>query len=393
MDSSTVTPIPPAPQTPYRFLYREFGREQDIIWRVVPSDPTQREQLAVIPHRADWGIIPSLSPDGQLLAYTSFPEGAADRSLQSEAYVLDLSKAKTELIAKSVDLRFRPLWSPDGKLLFLRRNFQQEVAILMADLTRKEDETPTPGPDEDSRRVTAILRANLGSVQSFIPIGFAHDKRSLYFVQIQGPGSGGGTVLGAYAPATIEALATATAVAAPGAEAPSPTPQTRFVLTLSKEQIAQDYNLSPDSRKLTFLVQQLIEGKFLFRAFVADLVDNSVVTLPAEGLAAGDHLRPLWHPDGTRITVGLLPASREPGPVALVPLDGGPPSFLPPPDVGFDLPLSWGPDGTYLAVTSFEGQSFANPGKARLVLIAPTGHRVTVAEGVDVEVVGWVKEE
>jgi hypothetical protein len=139
-------------------------------------------------------------------------------------------------------------------------------------------------------------------------------------------------------------------------------------------------------------VQELVEGQFLSRAFVADLVGKNVAPLPAQGLA-GDDLRPLWHPDGARVSLGLLPSGGEPGAVALVPLDGGPPSFLPPPDVGFDVPLSWEPDGIYLAVTSFDGQSLANPGTPRLVLVAPTGHRLTVAEGVEVELVGWLKEE
>jgi hypothetical protein len=34
-----------------------------------------------------------------------------------------------------------------------------------------------------------------------------------------------------------------------------------------------------------------------------------------------------------------------------------------------------------------------DPGKRLLVLVAPTGHRLIVAEGPDVEVVGWVTDE
>ncbi|HEU4758505.1 MAG TPA: hypothetical protein VFT91_00855, partial [Dehalococcoidia bacterium] len=83
----------------------------------------------------------------------------------------------------------------------------------------------------------------------------------------------------------------------------------------------------------------------------------------------------------------------HPGAVALVPLDGSPLSFLPPPDAGFDAPLSWDPDGAYLAVTSFSGDSPVNPGNARLVLIATTGQRLTVVEGADLTAVGWLQEQ
>lgn len=375
LGSPTVTPTPPPPSTPYRFLYREFGREQDTIWRVLPSDPSQREEMAVIPHRADWGIVPSLSPDGKRLAYLTLPERAVDRGSEAEAYILDLESGQTELIAQGVDLQLRPLWSPDGELLYLRRiaQMEREVTILQV-------QVPGAGEEQDSR-IEPILKADLSDVLTFIPIGFADDERSMYFVQISA-GSGGGTLLGAYAPATAPAPL----------PPPSPTPQATFVVHLS-DQIARDYDLSPDSKRLSFLVQELIEGQLLFRAFVADLVGGIVEPLPTEGLQSGGHLRPLWRPDGSRISVGLLPSPGEPGAVALLPLDGGVPSFLPPPDLGFDVPLSWAPDGSYLAVTSFDGESLDNRGRARLVLVAPSGQRINVAEGVDVEVVGWVKAE
>lgn len=378
------TPTSPPPTTPYLLLYREFGREQDTIWRVVPSDPSQRQVIAVIPHRADWGIIPSLSPDGKRLAYLTLPEGAVDRSFQAEAYILDLDSGKTELIAQGVDLQLRPLWSPDGELLFVRRILlDQEVTILQVQVSAMGDQQGA----EDSL-IEPVLKADLSDVLALIPIGFADDERSVYFARISA-GSAGGTLLGAFVPAAVEPVATTP----PDGPPASPSPQTTFVVTLSEDQIARDYGLSPDSSKLTFLVQEPVQGRLVFRTFVADLVGMSVARLSTEGLGIAGHLRPLWHPDGARISVGLLPSGGDPGAVALVPPDGGAPSFLPSPDPGFDVPLSWAPDGSYLAVTSFDGVSLVNPGDARLLLVAPSGHRISVADGPDVEVVGWVKAE
>lgn len=371
----TPTPLPPT--TPYLLLYRQFGREQDTIWRVLPSDPSQREAIAVIPHRLDWGIIPSLSPDGKRLAYLTLPEGAVDRSSQAEAYILDLESGKTELIAQGIDLQLRPLWSPDGELLFLRRIVaDQEVTILQVQVSGVEDQQGT-----EEGLIEPVLKADLSDVLALIPIGFADDERSVYYAQI-GAGSAGGTLVGAFAPAASD-----------GPPAASPSPQVTFVVSLSEDQIARDYGLSPDANQLTFLVQELVGGRLVFRTFVADLVARSVARLSTEGLGTADHLRPLWHPDGSRISVGLLPSRGDPGAVALVPPDGGAPSFLPSPERGFDVPLSWAPDGSYLAVTSFDGASVLDPGEARLVLVAPSGQRIRVADGPDVEVVGWVQTE
>jgi len=357
--NAIATPTTPAPSTTYLFVYREFGREQDTIWRVVPSDPSQRERLAVIPHRADWGVIPSLSPDGKLLAYLTMPERAFDTSSQAEAYILDLKSGKTNRIAAEVDLLLPPLWSPDGNLLFLRRDTGLDVMILQVDLAKSE---------KDPDHITTVLEANTGDLQSAIPIGFAGDGRSLYLIQIQGNGD---TVLATLAlSGSIKSQTT--------------------VLRLAQGRGTRDYDLSPDSKRLTFLAQELVGGRLLFRAFVADLVGRSVTPLSTEGLSTGDHLRPLWRPDGARIALGQTPSAGRPGAVALVPPDGGAPSFLPPPTSGFDLPQSWAPDGSYLAVTSQEGD---NPGKTWLVLVAPTGRRVTVGQGVDAVVVGWMKQE
>ena len=74
--------------------------------------------------------------------------------------------------------------------------------------------------------------------------------------------------------------------------------------------------------------------------------------------------------------------------MALVAVDGGAPSFLAPHDSGFDVPLSWAPDGSYLALISRDS---ADPGKRLLVFVSASGERVAVAAGVDVLVVGWVR--
>lgn len=435
----TIAPTPPPTDTSYRLVYQELGAVEDIIWRVVPSDPSQREEVAKIPHGEGLSVEPSLSPDGRLIAYIAVPEGATDPSIQSELYILDLKRQETEQVPVGVDQRFRPLWSPDGRLLYVRSNAPQQVMIIQITVSIKpapDDPTPeptrrptptrepTPPPDPSPvptaspppapEPISTILKAHISTALTFIPLGFAADGKSLYFIAVLG-GTGGGTNVGTYAPATTESIAAAYAAAVaaaaaataspeptlppeptpvePGAPTPSPTPQPTpllgsFVAQLS-DQIARDYDLSPDTKFLSYLAQGLVDGQFLLRASIADLGAKTTMVIATDGLPAGDHLRPLWHPDGKHLAVGVLPSSGESGAVALVPAAGGAPSFLPAPLAGFDVPVAWAPDATYLAVTNYSGDSLANLGKERLDLVAPSGQRLTVAEGVKVKVVGW----
>lgn len=257
-----------------------------------------------------------------------------------------------------------------------------------------------------------VIQDKVSTVLRFVPLGFADDGKTMYFIQVQG-GTGGGTLAGAYAPATTESIATATAeadatatalaqqtVTAGGTVIPNatieppltPTPLASFLVRLS-DQIAFDFDMSPDRRQLTFVAQEFVDGATVDRTFVADLPGKSVAPLAVEGLVPGDQLSPRWHPDGQRLAIGTLPSGGEPGAVALLPVGGGAPTFLPAPPVGFDDPQGWAPDGTYLAVTSKGGESLANPGAERLDLVAPTGQRMTIAEGGDLLVIGWNRFE
>ena len=235
----------------------------------------------------------------------------------------------------------------------------------------------------------------------------------MYFVQVQG-GTETGTYLGRYAPATGEAVATATAIVEATATAiamtpapsptptptptpgpvPSPTPLTGDVFSVLSDQTARDAVLSPDSSRVAFLVPGIVEGQFVARTYIAVIKSYEVAPLafPA-GLSAGDQVSPLWHPDGDKVSVGQLPGDSNPGRVAIVPLDGGEAAFLAPPEQGFDAPLSWSPDGKFLAVTSFQGESLGNPGASRLVFVSAGGQRLPAPDGAKVKAVGWVPAE
>ena len=413
-DVPTSTPLPPLEPSSYRFIYSEFGVDEDLIWSIDPSDPSDRVQLGVVPHRAGSGIKPALSPDGKKIAYNAMPDDGTD----AETRILDLKSGETKLVAQGVDLRTVPRWSPDGRLLFLRRDVGEDVTVILVQLFKPKDE------DEDGQRtrdgeeededgyieldpplIRTVLRQHESDVFSYIPLGFDSEEATMYFAQLQG-GTELGSFLGRYAPATGEAVATATAIveatatASAGTPAPTPSPPptpaalTGDVFLFLSDQLVRVYSLSPDASQVAFLVQGLVEGEPITRTYIADIKAKRVSPLDiVEGLAAGDHLSPIWHPDGDKVSFGQLPSGADPGRVAIVPLDGGEAIFLPPPEQGFDQALSWSPDGKFLAVSSFSGDSIGNPGLSRLVFVSPAGQRPAAPEGAEFEPVGWVIQE
>jgi Tol biopolymer transport system component len=164
------------------------------------------------------------------------------------------------------------------------------------------------------------------------------------------------------------------------------------VFLVLSDQIVRDYTLSPAADRVAFLVPGLVNGAFVSRTYIADIKGDSVTPLPSpEGLTAADQISPAWHPDGKRIAVGQLPSGGDPGRVAVVPLGGGDATLLLPPDRGFDQPLRWSPDGEYLAVKSYPGESLVDPGVPSLVFVTLGGQRIPLPEGAEIETVGWIK--
>lgn len=435
--SATATKRPPVPTssppvTELRLLIREFTATEDVIWKVDPLAPEAREEVARIPHREGYGIKPSLSPDGTLLAYLELPDFAFGvESSQAEAFVIDLETKEVFKVAEFVDMTYKPLWTPDSKILYLRRYAGAEFlnatgSIIRLYVPRSPEESPTPSPTlppdvtpaPTLDPIQVVLSDTVANVLSFSPIGFSDDNRSMYFVQVDG-GTGDGTLIAVYAPASSEAIAAveriwadnlraadeankaaADAAAAAGqpppvdtmTPAPTPAPDARFVVQIS-DGVPFDYSVSPDRHKVAYLDQQFVEGDILNRVFVADIIAATSAAVPTSGLDVGHHLRPVWFPDG-RLTVGVLASAGGPGSLAIISLDGTGVTYLAQPDSGFDVPIMWAPDGSWLAVQHNTGTSLVNAGTQSLVLVSRTGQRITVADGTDNSnadsVLGWV---
>lgn len=429
----TPGPTGAPPETDYRLIYREYTAGEDIIWAALPSDPNQRQEIIRITHRDGYGVKAALSPDGAIVAYLSLPDTAAGPdSSHAEAYLIDLESDKREpvKIATGVDYNYTPFWSPDSRLVYLRQYAGPEflaanVLIARVRVAHTDDKTPTPTPTQPPgiapaptpEPVEIALKDSVAHVLSFAPIGFADDKKSMFFVQEQG-GTQAATLLGIYSPATTEGVdalhklardawyaaqrenqrladeAAANGLPAPEVTVtpvPTPNPDVRFVVQIS-DQAAFDYSLSPDAHKVAYLNQQFMDtGDIRNQTYIADLILAEAKPLSVPGVGDGEFVRPEWFPDG-RITIGFLPSSGGPGQMLLMTLDGTEILFLHQPASGFDIPRRWSPDGKWLAVEHRTGGSLGNPGDGTIEVISLNGQRFTILGTVAADsdtVLGW----
>ena len=351
------TPLPTGvPEEGLRLLYKEFGSEADTIWLAAAAEPQRRGKVAEVEHAPDMGISASLSPDGERIAYLALAAAGGDPALDAQAWLLDMDSGETRLLASDLDGASKPVWSPDGSSIVVRRNgpqaqIGQTVSLLKVDVSDGSE--------------TLLMQAD--DVLELFPIGYSPDGTSLYFAQIVLSGTHFG------------------AVAAAGG---SPR-----LLVQASDEPARDWHLSSDGSRITFLARQPTDDRIGIRAFVVGLVEGAEprpLSEFSEALGTGDHFNPVWHPDGERITVGRSPADGASA-AALVSLAGGElEEVTPGPDQGFDVPAGWSPEGDYLAVRSFEGSSAAQPGREHLVIIELGKGRQTVVDRGNLEFIGWL---
>jgi Tol biopolymer transport system component len=368
-DDGPGTPTPSPTATPgatasgtavtegLRLLYREFGDEADILWMGAAADPQTSEAIASIEHAPGVGISATLSPDGEKIAYLVLTTPGRDEQTEAQAWVLDVDRGKPRFLVERVDRGSRIVWSPDSKSIIVRRNGPMGGIGRTASLVQVD----VSGGSE-----TLLMEA--GDILELFAIGYSSDGKSLYLARI--------TIQGT----DFEAL-----------PAMGGTPE---VLVHASDQPARDWHLSPDGDSIVFLARQATDSRIAVRASVADLVGGGVpqpLSSFAEDLDAGDHFNSVWHPDGDRIAVGRSPADGASTAAVVSLSDGELAEATPGPQRGFDVPLGWSPDGSYLVVRSFEGSSAAQPGREHLVIMELGKGRAEVDDGGTLDFIGWVE--
>ncbi len=339
-------------------VFSEFGETADTIWATDPDDPKTRTQLARVEHAVGYGIVPSVSPDGAHVAYAVLPPGVSGGALttNAELWVLEVASGKTKRLAEGIDLRTGPVWAPTGDAVVSRRGAWSEDAagsfqLLRIDLAGAE---------------TTIA----ASESEFFPIDFSPDGSSLYYAAV----SQTGTEL-----ARVPAL---------GGE-----PE---IVGRLADRWARDWHLSPDGTKLSYLGEPDGSAEVAFVAKILDLATGGVSTpLPRPGVA---QFNPIWEPEGG-LTVGRFDAASGGSAPVRFSAEGVarasgtlPPPALPAGYSGFDVPLSWSPDGVHLAVRSFTDASASDPGPSWLFVVGAGGARRQLSTQSDVIIAGWLED-
>ena len=327
-------------------VYSELGETADTLWAADPDNPTDRTQLARVEHAPGYGITPALSPDGAHVAYTVLAPGAG----APELWLLDIESGESELLLAGADLPAAPVWTPNGDAVVVRRS---------------------GATGEDAAVHVELLRAGLDGMvttlaahdSALYPIEFSPDGAWLYYASVSAAGSDLW-------------------------RAPANGGAAQQVARLS-DGISRDWDLSPDGARLAYLAQA--GGDTLYTAQVLELAAGEA---QAVAKAAGEsQFAPVWETGGG-LTTGRLGAAG--GTPLRASIDGdvitASGATLPgAAGGGFDVPISWSPDGGQLAARHFAGDSTADPGPSRVELLGTDGERRALSTSSDITIAGWLE--
>jgi dipeptidyl aminopeptidase/acylaminoacyl peptidase len=349
---SSVSPATATEQPPPRIVFSEFSISEDTLWSAPADDPSDRTRIATIPHAAEYGILASVSPDGRLVAYTVLPpsEGKPTPDAPAEVWAVGSQGGEPRRLATDADLLITPVWSPDSASLVFRRSESIDNAAGVFRLVRVNLAGQT----------TDLLETDAG----VFPVGFSPDGSTLFYTIISQAGS-------ELARVQVDSLATA-------------------VVAHLSDDFTRDWHLSPDGERLSFLAPEATSPTPSYQAMVVD-TDSPDDPQPLRERTAGD-FNPIWHPNSRDLTVGQEPAASEPEAALRLSALGGPSEELEAPDTGFDVPVSWSPDGSYLAVRSFDGTSALYPGREHIVILGPDGERRELKLNAEISLAGWLEE-
>lgn len=324
-----------------RVAYLQFGETADLLWLAPADDPDRREGLLRLPHAREFGVLPSLAPDGRRFAYTALPPETPEPTPETPAdlWLAPVAAAEPTLLARGVDLLVPPVWSPDGGSVVARRSGTGFALVAFA----------TAGGGE---------RLLVASEAALFPVAFSPSGERLYYVALSAAGS------------HLWAFDLAAGAA---------TPVARLA-----EGLTRDWALSPAGDRLAFLALNVTAERVSTRAFVLDLATGAVTPV---GDRIADAFHPVWAPDGALAMGSLRPGSAAAG---LLVVREGRATRLAGPRRGFDVPLAATADGRFI-VRVFDGSSATDPGRPQLALVTEDGRRQPLVSG-EVTLLGWIED-
>jgi hypothetical protein len=310
---------------------------EDQIYLAAPDRLTERSLLATVAHAPGWGINPASQVAGSLVAYTVLPDSSTpERDTPAELWLINIETRNKTRLARDADLLVSPVFVDEGAGLVYRRSVDLDA---QTSLTVHAEDTSF----------------------GVFPVG-VDARGALLFARL----STAGTDL--YRVRRGE--------------------DTEFVFHISDD-IARDFQLSPDGEALSYLAPVYTAERVAFRAHVVAIEEASEQPLATTADASGEQYGPVWTPSGGGLTVGQEALARDAEPAVVLSTDGSSIEPLPAPARGFDVPLGWSADGRFLAVRSFDGKNSTQPGFESTVIIDSLGERYQVDVPTEVIYIGW----
>jgi hypothetical protein len=303
-------------------LYAVFSRSDratDVIFAVAADGGGGLREIAVVPHLDGFSSLGAVSPDGRTLALVVADGGSPARPTSS-LMVVDLSTGSLTRLAAGVDRLQTPLWATDSSSVIVTRTTE---GAPLADVMFVR--VAADGGGETRLR---DVRGALGAYA----VGFDQ--------------------AGGFLAVVIDARGST--LVRNGAEDVPLAPN-----------VTRDWRVSPDGSAIAFIEASTTNGlRYFQRVLPLDAqgarAQVGAPTAPALGVA--------WAPGAATPTFG-----NEPG-------QGGAGSArAQSTSEGFDIPLSYSPDGRLLAVQSWSGRSFDDAGTMRLALVSGSSRTVVPA--------------
>jgi hypothetical protein len=251
-------------------------------------------------------------------------------------------------VAVRVDVRVTPVWSPDGTRVVYQRAVPTPSGVTAAleevdvrDGKAQELAHTPPGP--------------------LYPAGYAPDARRFYYTVFQRDG------------AMLREIDTVSRAV-------------RDVARLG-DGAARDFKVAPDGSALLYLT--LTGSPPRYQARVVDLGTGAVREVLPQ-LSRSEDVGVAWRPGG-QLSPGvgfIAEGGTNTGKVVTEP--GTAPFSVT--TQGFDVPVSWSPDGRLLLARSFSGKTADDPGREQPVMIDSEGTRRPLSGSGPVELVGWVTD-
>ncbi|MBM2826366.1 MAG: hypothetical protein HW403_430, partial [Dehalococcoidia bacterium] len=312
-------------------VYSELLGDVTVLWVAMANDPKSRLSLGSVNHQQGYGIRGSVSPDGEIIAYTVLPPGAADPSSMAALWLLDRAKGQQRMILEGVDVRGAPVWAPDSARLLVKSTHPSDQGDTKHQIILVELES------WDSRGIVTS-QGELG----FYPIGWAMDGAQIYYASL----TERGTFVNSF-----DIIS-----------------QGQRTLFQASPSIARDFHLSTDGAYISYSAEVSQIGGTALRLMKANADGSSILDV---GAKEGDSFGPAWRPHGGGLTFSTNGRLIDRGE------SGSSSSFralTSESEEGSMVPLAWSPDGRYLAARHLEGvYPLSITGESLVVIDAGSG--------------------